>query len=744
MQADQKSEGRNRFTIGELTPAFRFLIYEGGAIMGNVEKKAAVCGVCPGGCGVKVTLEDGKLSDIQPLSGSPYGAICLRGKHASEVVYSPKRLTTPLIREGERGEGRFRQASWNEALDIITENFLRIRNEHGPEAVASHSGRGAFEQSLLDFNADELVASKLLWPFGSPNIASVSSLCYASFGVFASLTTYGLRGKNLVPDLENSNLIVVWGANPATDSPPLMFDRILKAKRKGTRIIAIDHMRSDIAKRADLWVPVRSGTDGALVLGLLQVIIKEKLYDEEFVAKWTSGFEELADYVQSFTPEYVKTITNVPAETIIRLAREIAAAKSATIRTYTGLEYSNSGVQTIRAVYILWAITGNLDVPGGLYINLAPPFSFDKPNFPRPEGKQPIGAEEYPLFYHLTGCAQFLEFPKAVLEGKPYPIKGLLNSGASILTSYPETPVWEKALRNLDFFAVIDRFMTRDAQFADVVLPATTYFENTSYQYYPGYIRLRQPVVKPVGEARNDLFILAEIAKRLGYGELYPQNEAELLQRVFSRQPELLKQLQENPEGVALPVPPRQYKKYETGALRPDGRPGFNTPSGKLEITSKLLADFGYPALPEYTEPTEGPLSNPELVKEFPLILNTGARIQSTFRSQHLNIPGLLQHQPYPEILIHPDDARVRSIQDGEQVVLSTKRGSAPFFARVTENVQPGEIEANVGGGSLQAAEWSKANANLVTDAENRDPISGFPVFKALLCQVKKVEEQKE
>lgn len=708
--------------------------------MGIIEKKAAVCGVCPGGCGVKVTLEDGKLSDIHPLSESPYGALCLRGRHAAEVVYSPERLTTPLIREGERGEGQFRQASWDEALDLVASNFLRIRDEYGPEAVASHSGRGAFEQSLLDFNADELVASKLLWPFGSPNITSVSSLCYASFGVFAPLTTYGVRGKNLVPDLENSNLIVVWGANPATDSPPFMFERILKAKRKGTRIVAIDHMRSDIAERADLWVPVRSGTDGALVLGLLRVIINEKLYDEEFVEKWTSGFAELADYVQAFTPQYVETLTKVPAEMVGNLAREIAAAKPATIRTYTGLEYSNSGVQTIRAVYILWAITGNLDVPGGLYINLTPPLPFDKPSFPRPQGKLPIGAEEYPLFYQLTGCAQFLEIPKAVLEGKPYPIKGLLNSGASILTSYPQTAIWEKVLRHLEFFAVIDRFMTRDALYADVVLPATTYFENTSYQAYPGYVRLRQPVINPVGEARNDLFILAEIAKRLGYGDLYPKDEEELLQRAFSRKSGLLEQLRAKPEGVALAVPQRQYKKYETGALRADGRPGFDTPSGKLEIASRLLAEFGYPALPEYTEPVEGPLGSPELLTKFPLVLNTGARIQSTFRSQHLNIPGLLRHQPYPEILIHPGDAGQRDIHDGDKVVLSTKRGSVPFFARVTESVQPGEIEANMGGGSLQAAEWSKANTNIITDIANRDPISGFPVFKALLCQVKKAE----
>ena len=707
--------------------------------MGSVEKRPAVCGVCPGGCGVRVTLADGKMTDIQPLSGTPYGTICLRGKHAAEVVYSPARLKTPLIREGKRGDGHFRSASWDEALDLIADKLLDIRKKYGPEAVASHSGRGAFEQSLLDFNADELVAAKLLWPFGSPNIASVSSLCYTSFGVLAPQTTYGVRGTQLAPDIENSNLIVVWGANPATDSPPFMFERILKAKQKGTRIIAIDRMRSDIADRADLWVPLRSGTDGALALGLLRVIINDKLYDEEFVATWTTGFAELTAYVQAFTPQFVETITQVPAETVINLAREIAAANHATIRTYTGLEYSNSGVQTIRAVYILWAITGNLDVPGGLSINLPPQLPFDKPKFPRPHARLPIGAEEYPLCYQLTGCAQFMEFPKAVLTGNPYPIKGLLNCGASILTSYPDTELWEKTLNHLEFFAVIDRFMTRDALFADVVLPATTYFENTSYQLYPGYVRLRQPVIAPVGEARNDLFILAAIAKRLGYGHLYPQNEEELLQRAFARKPELLEELRSKPEGVAIPVPARQYKKYALGVLRPDGQPGFNTPSGKLEITSQLLSDFGYDPLPVYTEPTEGPLGSPDVFRQFPLILNTGTRIQSTFRSQHLNILGLLKHQPHPEILIHPSDAAPRGISDGDKVLLSSPRGQAPFYARVTEIIPPGEIESNAGGGGIiQAPAWREANPNSVTDFTNRDPISGFPVFKALLCQVRR------
>lgn len=705
--------------------------------MSETETMTAICGVCPGGCGVEVTLESGRLVDIRHQAGAPFGAICLRGKHAPEVVHSPDRLKTPLIREGERGEGRFREAGWDEALDHVVAGMTRIRDSHGPEAMVSHCGRGAFEQSLLDFNSDDSVASRLLWPFGSPNIASVGSVCYTSFGVLAPLTTYGVSGRLLAPDIENSSLIVVWGTNPATDSPPFLFNRILKAKANGARIVAIDHMRSDIAERADRWVPIRPGTDGALALGLLRTVINEKLYDVEFVSRWTSGFDELAGYVQAFTPEYVEKITRVPAEAVVSLAREIAAARHATLRTYTGLEYSNSGVQTIRAVYILWAITGNLDVPGGLVIQSGQEQLLEKPDFIRPAGKQPIGAAEYPLFYELTGCAQFMEFPKAVLEGKPYPVKGLLNFGASILTSYPQPAIWEKALGRLDFFTVVDRFMTRDAQFADVVLPAATYFEITSYQRYPGYIRLRRPVIRPVGEARNDLFILAEIAKRLGYGRLYPQNEEELLQRAFARNPELLARLQAGQDGVALTSQPGRYQKYAAGLLRADSRSGFNTPSGKLEIVSSLMQKHGYPGLPEYVEPIESPLGSPELLADFPLVLNTGARIQSTFRSQHLNIPGLVRRQPRPEALMHPDDAAARGIKDGDKVIVRTRRGSAPYFARVTAAVQRGDIEANVGGGNpMQSEPWRDANTNVLTDFANRDPVSGFPVFKALLCQV--------
>ncbi len=707
--------------------------------MGGTEKRPAICGVCPGGCAVEVTLEDGRLVEVRTLKGAPYGNLCVRGKHGPEIVYSKDRLKTPLIRTGERGEGKFRAAGWDEALDLTVRKMQEIKEQYGPQAMVSHSGRGAFEQSMMEFcnSKTDSVASNLLLPFGSPNIASCSSLCYASYGIFAPMASFGLRGHRLEPDLENSKLLVIWGSNPITDSPPFLFNRIVNAQRNGLKIIAIDHMQSDIARRADRWVAVRSGTDGALALGLINVIIREKLYDQDFVRNWTIGFEELSNYAREFTPEAVERITRVPADTVTELAREIAATKNACLHTYTGLEYSNSGVQSIRAAHILFAITGHLDVPGGLYVSMPTGGTAGRTRFPQPAGVLPVGAREYPLFYELTRCAQYMELPRAVLEGDPYPVRGLLINGSSTLTSYPQPAIWEEVYRSLNFMLVIDIIMTRDAMFADVVLPSATYYEINSYQRYPGYVRLRRRVIEPVGESRNCTMIMAELAKRLGYGDLYPQSEEELLDWAFAQDPALLQRLKDSPDGVELTTPERKYRKYAAGVLRKDGRSGFPTPSGKLEITSQLLAKHGYAQLPVYIEPLEGPLSDPETAEKYPLVMNTGARIQSTFRSQFLNVPGLVELQDKPRVLINPADARSRGVKDGDRVMVITKRGEAPFYAAVTEQVPPGGVEVNMGGGNpAQVEAWREANVNELTDFANRDGISGFPVFKALLCRV--------
>jgi anaerobic selenocysteine-containing dehydrogenase len=276
--------------------------------------------------------------------------------------------------------------------------------------------------------------------------------------------------------------------------------------------------------------------------------------------------------------------------------------------------------------------------------------------------------------------------------------------------------------------------------YADIVLPATTNFENLGYQRYAGgYCQLRQKVIEPVGEAKPGYMFLTALAQRLGYGDLFPTTEEDHVQFVFEGSPVSVEDLKAHPEGVSYDAGKQEYQKYAKGLLRSKGKPGFNTPSGKIELVSSLLQKYGYDGLPVYVEPIEGPLGSPELYEDYPLVLNTGARLQSAFRSQHLNIPGLLKLQPKPQVLINPVDAQARGIEDGDKVSVESPRGSVGVWAKVTDDVMTGQVEVNVGGGSpIQTEAWRDANTNTVTDFENRDPISGFPVYKALLCEVKK------
>ncbi|MBI4292859.1 MAG: molybdopterin-dependent oxidoreductase [Betaproteobacteria bacterium] len=703
-----------------------------------------ICGICPGGCGVEIKLVDGKLDRIRPLKGHPQGIVCARGAHSKNIVYSPLRLKYPQMRVGEKGEGKFKRITWDEAFDRIAEKLLKIKADVGPEAVMTYVGRGGFDNSLIDPFAPPGInsssAKSLLFPFGSPNNAGANSICNTSYTVTAGIPTFGISLAATHPDFADAKLIVVWGANPATDSPPANFGKILQAKRRGARIIVIDHRRSEMARAAHEWIPIRPGTDGALALGMINAVIEQDLFDREFVERWVLGFDELREYVRRFTPEEVERITKVPRQAVLDTARAIATARHATLSMYTGLEYTNSGVQNLRAVFSLYAITGNLDVPGGIVFHRHAKSPYRRTNIAPPADVKPIGYDKFPLFCDLTKSAQFMETPRAILEGDPYPIKALIVDGASILTCYPDPGLWRRCLAALDLLVVADRFKTADAQYADFVLPATTYYENSSYQKHHGFIQLRRRVIEPLGEARSDYHIFVELARRLGYGDLYPPNEEASIEFVLRDHPVGLERLREHPEGISFGKP-EEYRKYEQGMLRADGQPGFPTPSGKVEIASSLLAKYGHDALPVYVEPLEGPLADPALAERFPLVLNTGARIQSTFRSQHLNIPALVKMQPEPHVMIHCDDALARGIVEGERVHVVTPRGRVAFTAKVTDGVIPGSVEVNVGGGGPQQAQaWREANANYLTDPDNRDPISGFPVLKALLCEVEKIK----
>ncbi|MDH3570663.1 MAG: aminotransferase class V-fold PLP-dependent enzyme, partial [Gemmatimonadota bacterium] len=488
---------------------------------------------------------------------------------------------------------------------------------------------------------------------------------------------------------------------------------------------------------------VRPGTDGALALSMLAVMIDEELYDETFADEWCHGFEELRGYVQHFSPEVAASITGVPADTIRSLARRICNATGACPVMYTGLEYSNSGIQAIRAVLTLFALAGQLDVPGGIGLAMRDThFPINRAcNQANPALDRAVARDRYPLYSHYRGESHASGLVTSVLEGAPYRIRALIVHGASLLTSWPQTPVWRETLSKLDFLVCVDRQLTADAAYADIVLPATTMFEIDSYMVYGPIFRLREKVVEPVGEARNDYLIMAELANRLGYGHLYPQTEQEMIGFALEGSGHTLEDIRAAGGWVKLPTPLMEYKKWEKGGLRPDGKPGFDTPTGKFEICSTILEEFGYEPLPAYTEPIEGPLARPDLVDRFPLVFNSGARPHTDFRSQHHGIDGLVRDNPEPTVTLNTRDAEKRDIQYGDLVEVRTPRGRVPFRAQVSDDIRPGAIECNMGGGTpVGPTAWQQWNVNELTDLENADEISGFPVYKALLCDVVKLQ----
>lgn len=702
-----------------------------------------LCGVCPAGCGVEIVLDGGRLTRLRPRRDHPRGIVCTRGTRAAEIVHAPDRLLHPQRRVGERGEGRFERITWDDAYEILVERLQTIAGEHGPEALAVYTGRGNFEFGLNEAFAPagpaESSANAVLFPFGSPNATGVGSLCFVSYGMIAPHSCFGAVYRDLAEDIDHADLALVWGANPATASPPENLVRLKQLQERGGRVVVIDHRRSETARalRAE-WVGIRPGTDGALALGMLHVLVAEKLYDHDFVERFTHGFDALETYLADFTPEQVATITGVPAGTVVELARAVALSSGCSLLMYTGLEYSNSGVQAIRAVLTLQALAGHLDTPGGKLLRAPKRARLGRNVTPAPEGARPaIGSAEFPLFHEMRQEAHAALLPRAILDGEPYPVRGMIVSGASILTAWPASSRWREALAALDLLVTIDRFPTADSAYADLVLPATTMFEIESYMEYDGRVEHRGRVVAPVGEARNDYLVFAGLAARLGYGERWPQTERGMVELALDGTGIGYEELVASPDGVELPEPPRRYRKYETGELRPDGQPGFNTPTGRFEIASEWFARNGYEPLPVYTEPTEGPLAAPELARRFPLVFNSGARTKSDFRSQHRNVPSLVAMQPWPLVHVHEADAAARGIADGDDVDVVTARGRVRFRAKVSEDIVRGVIEANMGGGGpLGPDAWRSANVNALTDAENFDPISGFPVYKALLCEL--------
>ena len=677
------------------------------------------CGLCIEQCGINVHLEKGRIVRVEGMPEHPIsqGYLCPKGAAAIDYEYSLERLNYPMKREN----GAWKRISWEEALETIAAKLIETKEAYGAKALVVLVGMPV----LLSGPPGISLLRRFCDVYGTPNYFSVDSMCFRP-RVVAYFLTYG---KYLYPaEPQNSRLILLWGHNPDASSP-LTARQIRSAKGKGVKLIVIDPRRVPLAKEADIWVQPRPGSDCALALGMLNVIISENLYDTEFVEKWTFGFDRLAEHIKSYTPQEVEKITWVSAENIREIARIYAATKPACIYQGTSaLDQTASGFQSARAIAILQAITNNIDVPGGfarcgaLWQNPARLIDMVK--------ERAVEEEKYPLAYTVWGRwigeGQGMGVPNAILTGNPYAIKAMIVAGSNPALTWPDSRKIKEALEKLDFLVVMSISMSQTAQLAHIVLPAATFLEKTDLvdRGILGlpYAMLRKKVIQ-FEESWADAEFWLQLAKKMGYDQYFPwKNTEEFLDYILEPSGLTVELLTKGkPEGI-------MYGTWRYGEYKERGVP---TPSGKVEIYSETMEKLGYDPLPTYAEPIESPVSTPEVAKDYPLILTTGARMLPYLHSQLRNISKLRRLAPEPLAEIHPDTAEKWGIKDDEMILVETRRGYIQIKARLTPDIALKVVNIPHG--------WEQANVNILTFAKPGDPISGVPNLKAMLCRVKKL-----
>lgn len=670
-------------------------------------------------CGMDVGVKDGRLVKVSPMKEFPFnhGVLCPKGLAALELQNHPERLRHPLKRVGDGWE----RITWDETFEIVAEKLLEIKANYGSESLCMVTGDCKLNES------EGYLVRRLMNFFGTPNIVTPATICQYPRS-FVDTVTAGSPFHRYF-DLTTTDLILCWGSNPSASHFSTTWMDVLNARQRGAKIIVVDPRVTDTASIADLHLQPRPGTDGALALGLLNIIISEKLFDEEFVEKWTYGFKELSEMVKQYPPEMVEQITGVPRESIQELARMYAGTEKACMFLGNSLDHSTNGIQNMRAVDILIAVTGHLDRPGcNLFYPHIPLTNISLPES-LPRNVRRIG-EEYPLFKLGTQMATLVE---ALNTETPYPVKAMIVNYMNPMLSWPDTKAVERGLRSLELLVGMDFFMTPTAELAHIVLPAATFFERTRLLTHMGrpslsggetpcYITLAEKLMEPVGEARSDWYFYMELAKKLGYGESFPwRNIESMIEEQLEGSGVTMAQLESNPSGLFYGKT-REYRTYE--------KEGFKTPTGKVEIYSTIFEENGYDPLPNYIEPVESPLRTPELLEKYPLMLFTGAKHVAYTQSSWRELPSLREMYPEPLIEVNPETADRFNVRDGDMVQLETLRGSLMVKARVTPSIMPDVVHMPHG--------WRIANANLLTDHKMRDPVLGLIALKTMLCRLRK------
>lgn len=685
------------------------------------------CRMCHGGCGVLVYTKNGKAVKIAGDPDCPinHGTLCSKGIASTQLAYHPDRLTYPVKRIGHKGSGQWKRISWDEALDTIAKRILKYKEKFGAEFIVMGYGTGRENEAAI------YRFSNLL---GTPNVLTAGHFCYGP-RIATSIITCG---TNPIVDYENHpKCIMVWGNNLVISNPDCYKGEPFSVSlNKGAKLIAVDPRLTRIAARADIWLQLRPGTDTALALGMLNVIVNEELYDREFVENYVHGWEPFVNRVNEYPLDKVAKITWIPKEKIREAARLFATVKPAAIQWGVAIEQQITCADNNRALMALMGITGNIDIPGGQVLFKSPEIinvgQFGAHRMlPEEQKIKRLGADRF----RLAGNFAIIN-PKcvwdAILEEKPYPVKMLFFiSSNPVLTRANAKEVY-RALEKVEFMAVSDFFLTPTAELADIVLPAATWLEMDyigDYWKRHGYLLPRRKVIQ-VGECRSDHEMLNDLAHRVGQGDYWWDTFEDGLDYILE------------PMGITW----QEFKKtdYIRGEVRyrKYKETGFSTPTRKFEIFSTVLDSWGADPLPRFKEPPESPYSTPELYKKFPYIIITGRRLPGFFHTENRQLPWMRELHRDPVVEIHPDTAKKEGIREGDWVVIESPRGSIRQRAKIFAGIDPRVVSAEHGWWFPEKKDpghgWDESNINILTDNsyEACDPAIGATPVRTLLCRI--------
>jgi anaerobic selenocysteine-containing dehydrogenase len=714
--------------------------------------KNVVCSSCDIGCPLVAEVRDGQVLRVRTHDHPALkDYICMKGALAPKGFAHPDRIRHPLKRVGARGSGEWEQVSWDEALDDIAARLRTIVAAHGAEALAVAT-------SQWNTSVDNGTGRRFMNLLGSPNWISGVALCAGNTAAVNRLV-YGWFPQ---PDYSKTRCVVLFGHNPRRHSWTPVYHKIVRAQARGAKLIVLDPRRSESAERADLWLPLRVGTDAAMCLGWLNVIIEEGLYDHDFVARWTVGFEAFRERVREYPVERVAAITGVDAELIRTAARTYATCTPGVIPWTPVTDQQLNSTSAIRLHCALRALTGNLDVPGGEVLHGLNPDVIPEDDIELHEALSPaqrdkqLGAADHPVFTYrgtaplegptervwgrrhvnlITGS--YMAVPSAVFramaDGVPYPVKAFISLGNNTLLGYSNMDLLRRAMFNQDLIVVHEHMMTPTAQLADYVLPGDSWLERP--QLYDALrwvsaISVSQRAVEPPGECRSVFDFWRALAVRMGFAAHFPW--ATLEELYDHRLRATGQSFAEFSQTHLVHAPKLEFRKYE--------RTGFATPSGRVELSSSILEGFGFDPLPAYREA-------PESSAGFPLMMFMGVRDDEYFQTGQRHIAELRARKPEPTIYLHADDAAALAIVNGEWIEVTTLGGTVTALAEIRADMPRGLVrvphgwwkpETEQGAEHLSGAMRYSDSLVTIDDPAYRDPEQGIPHLRGIPCRVAK------